>query len=303
MQKSTSSSSRRPRSRSSTARRPGAPNTSATKRIFSGPTSVAAGLDLDRHVVARVLGVAGERLALERGQVEDGADLRARRSRRGADRERRVRAQVRSARRRRTARSGAGCRCARRAPGSEHEVGDPDDRAVDRRVDVGAGRGADVERGGARARGEPLSWYQTSRSCSVPARRCQSRARRPGVPLRADRLERAGAVGGAVVADRGHRALGDGQLDAQRAGRRDDLGLGWPPGRTPDAAERLRRRGRGWSRRRSGAGSRASDRRTEDGEEDPARVPLRDAASEVDVACAHAGARRPVVGPKPCAAP
>ena len=117
-QKSAPSSSRRPGSRASTARRPGAPKTSAMKRILrDAECSVGrAGWTSIEHVVARVLRVARERLALDAREVEhacrpsSGAAVT-----RDADRERRVAAAAASARRRATARRSAGCRRARRS--------------------------------------------------------------------------------------------------------------------------------------------------------------------------------------------
>ena len=74
MQTSTSSSSRSAGSRASSARRPGAPTTSATKRRIRAAAGREPREDLQRHVVARVLRVAGERLALDAREVEHLAD-------------------------------------------------------------------------------------------------------------------------------------------------------------------------------------------------------------------------------------
>ena len=72
---------------------PGAPTTSPTKRIFSEPRARPQA-HRQRHVVARILRVAGECLALDGCQVDDDADLRSRLRDRGADRQRRVGAEV-----------------------------------------------------------------------------------------------------------------------------------------------------------------------------------------------------------------
>ena len=77
MQKSTPSSSRSAGSCDSTARRPGAPNTSPTKRILTGLAGRPAHdgerrgrMHLDQDVIARVVRVARERLRLDLRQVE-----------------------------------------------------------------------------------------------------------------------------------------------------------------------------------------------------------------------------------------
>ena len=82
MQKSAPSSPRSAASLDSIARRPGAPNTSPTKRIFKQealPSSPATSPDrerggrmhLDQHVVPRVVRVARERLGLDLREVEE----------------------------------------------------------------------------------------------------------------------------------------------------------------------------------------------------------------------------------------
>ena len=92
--RSASSRSRSAGRRSSTARRPGTPKTSARKRIFR--SSASAGREdrgrahLDGHVVAGVVRVARERLLLDGGEVGDAAELRRAADDVGADRERRV---------------------------------------------------------------------------------------------------------------------------------------------------------------------------------------------------------------------
>ena len=93
---------------------------------------------------------------------------------------------------------------------------DPDDRAVNRRVDVGARNRADVER----ARRRP----------AAPAERVVAQAARAGaeeapcdavdealVRLAPDGVERERTVAGGVIADRGHAALRDRELESQRA--------------------------------------------------------------------------------------
>ena len=124
------------------------------------------------------------------------------------------------------------------------DLPDPDDRAVDRRVDVGAGRGADVERRGRTARGRPGAGTSAAsrRRRRRPCARAASAALRSPACRPASERER--AVGGAVVADRRHAALVDRQLQAQRADPRDHL--------------RRRRAGRQQPRRRSPAARRAT---------------------------------------------
>src|SRR5262245_25323986 len=81
-QASTSSSERRPARRSWSALRPGAPTTSAMKRMRTAAElsalrdSEARGrIDLERDVVATVRPVAGERLLLVAADVRDRAEL------------------------------------------------------------------------------------------------------------------------------------------------------------------------------------------------------------------------------------
>src|SRR5205823_14777747 len=98
------------------------------------------GARVDRHrdVVARVLRVAGQRLLLDAGEVGDRAELRGRRGDRRADPQAGVRPQVGE----RDDERGAAARLDvdPRAVGlaGEDVRGDSDDRAVYRRVDVGA---------------------------------------------------------------------------------------------------------------------------------------------------------------------
>ena len=82
----------------------------------------------------------------------------------------------------------------------------------------------------------------------VPARaagraaedRVREPPQQPLVRLRAERVERERAGAAALVADRGHAALVDRQLEVQRADPRDDLGLRRAGGQQP---RRARRRG------------------------------------------------------------
>src|SRR5712691_10711718 len=79
-QASTPSSARRAGRRASSAFRPGAPTTSATKRIFNARGSLqdaegGRGVDLDRDVVPAVARVTRERLALDRADVDHRAQL------------------------------------------------------------------------------------------------------------------------------------------------------------------------------------------------------------------------------------
>ena len=130
------------------------------------------------------------------------------------------------------------CPC---APVEDHVL-DRRDRAVDRRVDVGAGRGAHVERRGRRALapGELVP----ARAAATPRRRSCGRAlQQPLVHLAAERLEGECAVATALVADRGHPRLAIGQLEVQRAEARDDLGLRRAGGSELGRARRERRHG------------------------------------------------------------
>ena len=97
MQKSTPSSSRSAGQPLLDRPAPGAPNTSATKRILRGSCEqVAAGWTSSEHVVARVLRVARERLLLDPERSSTVPELRAGRPSTGEPTvERRVGAQVR----------------------------------------------------------------------------------------------------------------------------------------------------------------------------------------------------------------
>src|SRR5688572_16327351 len=93
-QKSIPSSCLSSGSRSVTARLPGGPKTSPMKRIFSWPDLGArergGRMHLEVHVLALVLGVAGEPGPLHLREVDDAADLRLPGRDGRADRQRRV---------------------------------------------------------------------------------------------------------------------------------------------------------------------------------------------------------------------
>ena len=107
---------------------------------------------------------------------------------------------------------------------------DRDDPAVDRRVDVGPGRRADVERGrgGAGAAAEHVVAQPVAAAVAE-----QAAGHTPDealVQLAPDRPQRERAVAGGVVADRGQPALGDRQQQPDRSHQRDDLWPGGPAG-------------------------------------------------------------------------
>ena len=104
----------------------------------------------------------------------------------------------------------------------EHEVGDPDDRPVHRRIDVGAGRGADCERRRAGA-AVAAELVPDEPVLLRPREAVPDAGEDAGVPLAADRIERQRAVARLVVPDRRHGCLRHGQLQLHRAHRRDDL--------------------------------------------------------------------------------
>src|SRR5919109_107533 len=193
MEKSTPSSSRRAGSRRSTARRPGAPFTSATKRILMAlrDGERGGGVHFERDVVPRVLRVARERLALDAREVEHGADLRAGRRDRRADRQGGLRAQMSERDDERRLARRLDVDLAPEAPAADHVVRDADDDSVDRRVDVGARSGAEIEDGVRGALAPELVPGQPGlfATCDPPD---ESREE-PFVRLLADRLEREGA--------------------------------------------------------------------------------------------------------------
>ena len=120
--------SRSPGSLVSTARRPGAPKTSATKRMRKARLPSRGQrrrrVHLDDDVVPGVVRVVRERLALGVREVDDRAELRAAGGQRRADDEGRVDASRARSRRRATARRSAGCRSASRSCGRSDDVRD-----------------------------------------------------------------------------------------------------------------------------------------------------------------------------------
>ena len=217
-------------------------------------------MHLDDDVVPRVVRVARERLALGVREVDDACRASSRRrspaSRRRAT-GRRARARPR---RRATARRSAGCRCASRGAAVQHDVVDRDDRPVDGRVDVGARRARRRRSPTSAGPSPPGSWYQRGAPDEPPKIACAEPAQQALVRLRAERVERERAVAAALVADRGHAALADRQLEVERAEPGDDLRLR-RPGRAA-SRDGARRRGDGGRacpsrRRRTGAASRA----------------------------------------------
>ena len=159
-------------------------------------------------------------------------------------------------------------------PVREHVVRDPDHGAVDRRVDVGAGSGADREhrRAGAAVAAQlvPDEARLARAGELVPEPREEA-----GVPLAPDRVELERAVAGVVVADRGHGALGDGQLQVQPARRRDDLAQRLAAGKHRRRRERLRRhRLRAPRAERGQKQGQEQDRRKESGKQEARSVPL-----------------------------
>ena len=146
MQKSTRAPRGAPGSFASTARRPGAPNTSAMKRILrdrsagSVPGEPRSARDCPRRsCIARAPGCSTSRgRARRRASRRRAVDRRADLSDGSAARARR--------RRRATARARLDVDPAAVDAAVEDDLADADDRPVDRRVDVRARRRADVER-------------------------------------------------------------------------------------------------------------------------------------------------------------
>src|SRR6187431_2610385 len=175
-------------------------------------------MDLDRHVVPGVRRHVRECLALDLREVEDGADLRRRRRERRAHGQVRVGPEVRERddERRVAARLDVDPR-AQVLPG-EHVRRDSDDGPVHRRVDVGPGRRAHVERTG---RGPSVAPEDvvTQAVAAVAEEAPRDLADEPLVHLPSDRPQREGAVVRGVVADRGHAR--DRQHQADRALQRD----------------------------------------------------------------------------------
>ena len=240
-QKSTPSSSRSPGSRSSTRARPGAPNTSATKKILRGALSVARGL----------------RPRPTRGSPRPACSARAPAARRAREVDHASRASTSPAPTDEpTVSAGSGSRLLTEttsdgAPTGWMSTRDAVAAARRRRSRVipttvpstgeytsVPGRGADVERrrGGAVP---PPSWYQTSRRCRRAAMRCKSRARRPRCPGARAARARARPSLAAVVPDRRHArcAIGSWMRSVPACG--DDLRAAASP-----AASRARGRGR-----------------------------------------------------------
>src|SRR6266545_3395275 len=93
-----------------------------------------------------------------------------------------------------------------------------DDGAVDRRIDIGAGRGADVE---CRVRGTVTTELEPGRAAAAAAEDLVNGAQEGAlVALPADWIERKRTVARGMEADRGHATLVDRQLEAQDAGDR-----------------------------------------------------------------------------------
>ena len=151
----------------------------------------------------------------------------------------------------------------------QHVRRDPDDPAVDRRVDVGPGRRADVERGGGRAGAAAEHVVAQAVAAAVAEQAASDTPDEALVQLAPDRPQRERAVAGGVVADRGQPALGDREQQPDRAHQRDDLrprrARGQQPGR------RRGRRGRDRARAaRPESGQEQRDQRDR-GEQDQSR--------------------------------
>ena len=215
------------------------------------------------------------RLVLDPREVEQNADLGAARRDAGADRERRIGAQVRQ----RDDDGGclvrAGCRSGRPGRGSRRRSR----RSRRRRRPPGRRRpcpaaaptsSAEVPGPVAAAQLEPDEPVLARAGDAVPEPREQT-----GVALPADRVEREGAGAGPVVADRGHGALGDRQLQAEGADGGDDLRLRRAAGQRARRGERPGgRRGRPEGGHEQGQ---QQHRRNEDGEDDASGATVRGA--------------------------
>ena len=189
-------------------------------------------------------------------EVEHAAELRPRCGDGRADGERRVGAEPARPRRRRDG-----------APVGSMSILEPyvrplrtsretDDGAVGRRVHVGAGRRADVERG---VDGPlPPAAGTSAATRRRPPIAGAGAGRDTLVRLPTDRRERERAARAAVVAERRHRRPVDRKLEVERAVARDDLGRGGPAGAAAPRSRARRQPPGGYCRRtRSRAGSRA----------------------------------------------
>src|SRR5512133_11186 len=145
-QKSIARSSRSSGSRSSTARRPGTPKTSATNRMFSSGSFQGGGRpNLDLDVVAGVLRVARERLLLHAREVQDDAELRGAGGDARADHERRIRLDVSDRDHERGGARGLDVDLRAEALAVDDVGRQPDHSSVDRRRDICPRQRADVE--------------------------------------------------------------------------------------------------------------------------------------------------------------
>jgi hypothetical protein len=173
-------------------------------------------MDLDRDVVARVLRVAGEREPLDARQVDHAADLRRPARERLADGQRRIRAELRDGDQDRRLAQGLDVDLRPEGLATQDEGPDADDGAVDGRVDIGPGRGADVERAG----GGPAAAAELVVGDPAPAAAedaMEDAREEPLVRLPPERVERERVVACSVVPDRGHVPRVDRKLDPQRA--------------------------------------------------------------------------------------